>query len=623
MQDCLAELRSRALNDAHAHVYVLQRTSLAAAHVTTPQKFWRILTARQRRAVLALFALMLIGTVLEAASIGLVIPTLAVMTRGDLAGTYPALAPWLHRLGNPSHDRIVIAGTLALVGVYAIKSLFLGFLAWWQARFVFRLQADLSQRLFAGYLRQPYAFHLQRNSAQLIRNVIGQVGLLVTVSRQVIILLTEVMLLAGISVVLLTVEPVGAILVVSTMGLAGWMFTRLTSRHILRWGEALQLHEGLRIQHLQQGIGGAKDVKLLGREREFLDQYWQHNSGSARVSVHQATISALPRLALEFLAVAGLGTLVIVMIGQHKPLETLIPTLGVFAAAAFRLMPSFNRVTEAVGCVLYSVPVIHNLHDEICLLEEIQSPPPRRAAPFATSLTLQHISFRYAGAEVDALHDVSLSIPRGAAVGFVGGSGAGKSTLVDILLGLLRADSGTVCADGIDIQTNVRGWQDQVGYVPQTIFLTDDTLRRNVAFGLSDAEIDDAAVARAIRAAQLDRLVDDLPEGLETRVGERGVRLSGGQRQRIGIARALYHDPAVLVLDEATSSLDTATERDVMDAVRALRGEKTLIIVAHRLTTVEQCDHLFRVEHGRLVQEGEAALVLERAPAPVKESPVR
>ena len=228
-------------------------------------------------------------------------------------------------------------------------------------------------------------------------------------------------------------------------------------------------------------------------------------------------------------------------------------------------------------------------------------------------IVLEAVSFRYPSVEARALTCVSTVIPRGSTVGFIGQSGAGKSTLVDILLGLLTPESGTVRVDGIDIQANLRGWQDQIGYVPQSVFLTDDTLRRNVAFGLPSEQIDDAAVWRALRAAQLETFVNELPQGLDNVVGERGIRLSGGQRQRIGIARALYHDPAVLVLDEATSSLDVATEEVVMEAVRALHGAKTIIIVSHRLSTVEQCDQVYRLEQGRVVEEGKAAMVLGAA----------
>lgn len=581
--------------------------------MTTHQKLWHLLNHEQRRAAIVLLGLMLIGMVLETLGIGLVIPALALMMQSDLAAKYPLLVPWLNILGNPSHERLIIGGMLTLVGVYATKALFLAFLAWRQAHFVYGLQANLSQRLFTGYLHQPYTFHLQRNSAQLIRNTIGQVGEITSVIQQGLMLITEILVLLGISALLLAVEPLGALLVVNTLGLAGWGFNRLTRSRILLWGEARQHHEGLRIQHLQQGLGGAKDVKLLGRESDFLALYRQHNVGSAQVGQRQSTLQALPRLWLELLAVIGLAVLVLVMIGQGKPMEALLPTLGLFAAAAFRLMPSVNRILGAVQSVRFSLPVIDTLHSEFCLLDDALPPLRGQPLPFKKELTLDQVNFNYPSTEAKALHNVSLVIPRGVSVGFIGGSGAGKSTLVDIILGLLTPESGSIKVDGINIQTNLRGWQDQIGYVPQSIYLTDDTLRRNVAFGLPSEQINESDIWRAIRAAQLEQFVNDLPQGLDTLVGERGIRLSGGQRQRIGIARALYHDPPVLVLDEATSSLDTATERGVMDAVRALRGNKTFIIVAHRLSTIEHCDLLFRLERGIVVEDEETAAVLGSA----------
>ena len=370
----------------------------------------------------------------------------------------------------------------------------------------------------------------------------------------------------------------------------------------------------MRIQHLQQGLGGAKDAKLLGREADFLNQYHVHNAGSEKVSRREFTLGALPRLWLEMLAICALAVLVIGMIGQGKPQDALLPALGLFAAAAFRLMPSANRVINALQCVRFSRPVIDMLSSELRLLDDTNPQPRGGPLPFTMSLALDRIQFAYPSAETQALRGVSLTISRGSSVGFIGGSGAGKSTLVDIMLGLLTPDSGAVKVDGIDIRTNLRGWQDQIGYVPQSIFLTDDTLRRNVAFGLPSDQINEAGVWRAICAAQLTQFVEDLPKGLETLVGERGVRLSGGQRQRIGIARALYHDPSVLVLDEATSSLDTGTERSFMEAVRALQGDKTVIIVAHRPSTVEHCNRLFRVENGRIVDEGQTAAVMGKDP---------
>lgn len=581
--------------------------------MTLPGKLWYLLISEQRRSAIALLGLMLVCMMLETLGIGLVIPAMTLMMQTDPVSQYPALAPVLGALGNPGPERLVVIGMSILVGVYAVKALFLGFLAWRQMKFIYGLQADLSQRLFIGYLHQPYTFHLQRNSAQLIRNVVNETNIFTNGMMSGMIMFTELFVLLGVSVLLLVIEPLGAFLVVSTLGLAGVGINRLTRARILRWGEARQRHDGFRIQHLQQGLGGAKDVKLLGREADFLNQYWLHNSGSARAGQRQATMLVLPRLTLELLAICGLAALVLIMIGQGKPVETLLPTLGLFAAAAFRLMPSVTRVLTAMQGVRYALPVINSLHSEFCLLNAARPHERGTALHFEHTLTLDRVSFYYPSIDIPALRDISLSIPRGASIGFIGSSGAGKSTLIDIVLGLLTPASGTVKVDGVDIQGHLRGWQDQIGYVPQSIFLTDDTLRRNVAFGLPNEQIDDSAVRRAIRAAQLEQFVNELPQGLDTLVGERGIRLSGGQRQRIGIARALYHNPPLLVLDEATSSLDTATEREVMDAVRALQGEKTVIIVAHRLSTVEHCDRLFRLDRGSVVEEGNAAAMLRCA----------
>jgi ATP-binding cassette, subfamily B, bacterial PglK len=577
----------------------------------TLQKIWAILNADERRGALVLLAFMFIGMVLETLGVGLVIPALAVMAQQDVGARYPVLAPVVRWLGNPDRDRLVIAGMLALVAVFTAKTLFLAFLASRQMRFVYGVQAELSERMFAGYLRQPYIFHLQRNSAQLIRNAVGDSSLFTQTGLMAgIQLLTELLVVVGVSALLVAVEPVGALAVVSILGAAGWGFHRLTHGRILRWGEARQLHDGLRIQHLQQGLGGVKDVKVLGREESFVAEYQRHNLGSARAGRRLQTLQQMPRLVLELLAVCGLAGLVLVMIGQGKPLDALLPTLGLFAAAAFRLMPSANRLIGAAQNVRYALPVVSVLHDELAAIVDI--PPLQRGKPmsFTHELRLNGVGFQYPTAAHSALDGLSLTVKCGASVGFIGGSGAGKSTLVDVILGLLTPTGGAALVDGVDIRNNLRGWQDLIGYVPQAVFLTDDTLRRNIAFGFPDEEIDDVAVWRALRAAQLESYVTSLPDGLDTQVGERGVRLSGGQLQRIGIARALYHDPPVLVLDEATSSLDTATERSVMEAVHALHGRKTVLIVAHRLSTVAQCDHLFRIEAGRLVEQGSPATML-------------
>ena len=557
-----------------------------------------------------LIGLMLIGMVMETIGIGLVIPALALLTHDDLTAKYPLLIPLLENLGNPGREQLAIMGMLFLVGAYAVKSIFLGFLNWKQISYVYGVQVKLSMRLFIGYLRQSYIFHLQHNSAQLIRNVMTETSLFAhTGLKPGMLFLTELFVLVGISTLLLIVEPFGAILVISVFGLTGWVFYFLTHKRILSWGEARQYHDGQRIQHLQQGLGGTKEVNLLGREEDFIKQYELHNIGSARVGRRQSILMAMPRLGLEFLAVSGLAMLVVMMIVQGKPLEDILPTVGLFSAAAFRLMPSVNRLITSIQNIRYSLPVIDILYGALNSMDGLPSSKDEQFLPFNKKIILDDIHFKYPSTEGEALSGITLSIPHGSSVGFIGGSGAGKSTLIDIILGLLTPETGAVRIDNIDIQENLRGWQNQIGYVSQTIFLTDDTLRRNVAFALPDEQIDEEAVWQAIHAAQLEQFVKNLPEGLDTLVGERGVRISGGQRQRIGIARALYHDPTVLVLDEATSSLDPATEREIMQAVTSLRGHKTILIVAHRISTVEQCDYIYRIEKGRIVEEGAPAVL--------------
>ena len=575
-------------------------------------KIRSLLTDHERRAAIVLLGLMLVGMILETLGVGLVVPVIALILQGDLMVLHPSIATHLGVLGSMSQRELIVVAMLSLVGAYFLKNAFLAFLISKQTFFAYDIQEKLSQRLFTIYLRQPYTFHLQRNSAELVRNITGEVGILTGVLSSGMLMATELLVMVGVTGLLLLVEPVGAILAMLVFCGSAWLFNRVTRERISRWGIERHTHDGLRLQHLQQGLGGAKDVKLLGRENEFLAQFQTHNAKSTRVWRLQATLQSYPRLMFEMLAVCGLAVLVLSMLAQQRDLATIVPTLGLFAAAAFRLMPSVNRILTAVQNLRYTLPVIGSLHRE-CQMSapDLKASSVPGLPQFTDELTVSNLIYRYPGAARSALNGVSLSIKRGESVGLIGASGSGKSTLVDVMLGLLQPDSGEVKFDGEDVQKRLRYWQDQIGYVPQTIYLTDDTLRRNVAFGLRDDEIDESAVTRAIKSAQLDVFVGTLPDGLDTIVGERGVRLSGGQRQRIGIARALYHDPAVLVLDEATSALDTATESGVMQAVSALHGSKTIVIVAHRLSTVEKCDRLVRLDAGRIVAEGPPSVLLQ------------
>jgi ATP-binding cassette, subfamily B, bacterial PglK len=580
--------------------------------MTSFKKFWIMLTPPQRRAGIILLGLMLIGMALETLGIGLILPILGLMAKGDLS-SYPFLKPWLDRLGNPHHEHLVLYSLIMLVGIYGIKVTVIAFLNWRQAAFLSGMKASLSMRLFTGYLHQPYAFHLQRNSAELIRNAISQVAQFTSTTTNAMTLIAESLVLFGVVSLMIYMEPVGSVFVTGLFTLVSWAFYSFNKKRLEKWGNEFQLHEALRIQYLQEGLGASKDVKLLGREKEFLNRYGFHSLNSARIEKWLLFLQGLPRLMFEFLTVSGIALIVLIMIiPENKPMDSLVPTLGLFAACAFRLMPSVNRIMSSINGMRFNWPVFRNLYDEFSLFAECASTKKYLPLNFKKSLVLEDVSFSYESMKVFALKNTSISIGKGMSVGFIGSTGAGKSTLVDIVLGLLAPVSGVIKVDGVDIQTNLRGWQDHIGYVPQSIFLTDDTIRHNIAFGISHSQIEESVIWSSLRAAQLEQFVKGLPEGINTKIGEAGVRLSGGQRQRIGIARALYHNPSVLVLDEATSALDNATESDFMKAVSSLKRDKTLIIVAHRLTTVEHCDYLFRLENGEIVEEGKVSKLLDK-----------
>lgn len=566
-------------------------------------KIWRMLPAGKRRAAVRLWLLMMVGMMLEMLGVGLVIPVIALLAKQDLAASYPAFESVMDLLGQPAHETLIIWAMLALAGVYLVKNLFLAFLAWQHTQFAFGIQAELSQQLYSLYLHQPYTFHLQRNSAQLIRNVHGELGMLVqSAITPSIVLLTEGLILFGLCALLLIVEPLGTLMLVALLGIAARLFQVATKEYVGRWGKARQHHDGKRMQHLHQGLGGAKDVKIFGREKEFVEQYRYHAVQSARMNQMQTTLQQFPRLWLELVTIMGLSALVLSMLAQGRIIASILPTLGLFAAAAFRLLPSANRLISAIQLLRYSQPVVDLLHKELDLAMPTTNGGQKGPFSFRDCLQLDDVTYTYprSDGQPPALNHVSLTIRKGESIGFVGASGSGKSTLVDVILGLLLPNMGRVIIDGQEITRNLRAWQDQIGYVPQSIYLTDDTLRHNIAFGLPDTQIDQDAVWRAIKAAQLEEFVQGQAIGLDTVVGERGVKLSGGQRQRIGIARALYHDPDVLVLDEATSALDMTTEAAVMEAITALKGKKTILIVAHRLSTVEQCDRLYHLDQGCL-----------------------
>jgi ABC-type multidrug transport system fused ATPase/permease subunit len=561
---------------------------------------WRALAINERRKLFFVWILVLIGMMLELLSLGLIIPFMGLLTQDDYAEKFPSL---YERLGEPTQQEILVTGVLFILAVYLVKAIFTYYSNWVQRAFLNRAKARLSNEIFQRYLCQPYSFHLDHNSSTLITNAENGRTIVSGGLEPLLVLLTDGLIATGMFVLLLIVEPIGTLCVLVLFAAASVLFQFSTRKRIHEWGIAKKIESRLVLKHLQQGLGGAKEVKIMGREQLFLEEHKKSVSASMEVDRRFMMLQVIPRLWLELLAIVGLVVLVLAMIGSGDSVSQILPVLGLFAATSFRIIPSINRILASIQTLGYSKPIIRSVFDDLQLLVPV-TPKTGTEIQFSTSVCFENVSFKYSNAVGNANENLSFCIGKGEAVGIIGHSGAGKSTLVDILLGLLQPTAGAVLVDGLDIQNNLRSWQDHIGYVPQTIYLVDDTLARNVAFGLPDELVDHDAIARSIKAAQLDEFVSTLPDGLDTIVGERGVRLSGGQRQRIGIARALYNDPEILVLDEATSSLDTETEQGVMDAVKELLGTKTIVIIAHRTTTVSYCTKVYKMDKAQIVGSG-------------------
>ena len=569
----------------------------------------QLLNQREKRRLILILLLMVVGSIFEVLSLGLVVPIIGLLTKSDYLESFPFVE---NIFGDVSQEIFALIAMLVMLVVFSVKTIFLVWKVWVQRGFSNEVTTRISRDLYAIYLRQPYDYFLTQNSSALIRNSQNSNALMDGVIDPLLLVASEGMVSGGLLLLLVWIEPVGTIATLCMFGLGALTFKQATSKRVRRWGEADNFHKGQLLQQLQQGFGGVKDVKMHRRERYFIARYNDHLVGSASVSRRYSVASALPKIGLELLTIICLALLVSVMVTIGNGLNGLLPLLGLFGAASFRILPAINQVIGSFQMVNRSRPVLNYLSRDLALSIELMDQSKRKVDKFS-ELEILDLRFSYSEKLSDTLAGVSLEIKRGEAVGLVGQSGSGKSTLVDVLLGFLPPQNGAVLVNGLNISTSLQWWRSRVGYVPQTIFLTDDTLRRNVAFGLPEDEIDDVAVQDAIRLAQLEEFVASLPEGLNTMVGERGVRLSGGQRQRIGIARALYNNPEVLVLDEATSSLDTETEHGVMQAVQALQGDKTVIIVAHRLSTVEYCDRLYRLDAGRIVDEGTFDEVMNRS----------
>lgn len=568
---------------------------------------WGALDKRERRIAIGLLIGNLLTVVMETLSVGLILPVAGILTSADYSTSIPVIGELLR--SGLSREVVVMLALVAILIAYVIKSLLLASLSWVQRGFMADVSTRISSQLFANYMNQPYLYHLEHNSSTLIRNSQNASLFVSGVIDPLSTLFADVLVGVGLFALMLVVEPLGTLIVGFVFGTAGFVFQRITSKRIKRWGDESQDYAREVIQHLNQGLAGVKDVKILGKEVPFVSAYSVNVAQVSNLQRLYKFLQSLPRLWLEIITVGALCVLVGLLIVQGKDVDSALPVIGLFAATTFRVMPSVHRVVSSAQTLSFNRKIIREIHTDLRLswdTERVVSECPS----FVDKIELNSVGFKYPRSVENVLDDVSIKIARGASIGIVGPSGAGKSTLVDLILGLLYPTHGKITVDGFDIGNDPPGWRSQIGYVPQTIYLTDDSIAKNVAFGVDGENLDRVAVRRALDSAMLSEFVDTLPEGMETIVGERGVRLSGGQRQRLGIARALYRNPSVLVLDEATSSLDIDTERGVMEAVESLHGEKTIIVIAHRLSTIRYCDRVFKFEYGKIVAQGTYEQVL-------------
>jgi ATP-binding cassette subfamily C protein len=565
-----------------------------------------------------LFLGILFSSLTEIVGLGLILPFIALLGRPELLMTNV----WLSRSFQASHlhtfNEFMAVLAIGIAVVFIAKNVILYFINYSLTRFVFQKQTYFVCRLFSAYLMSPYSFHLRRDIGRLKYLMDSVPAVMSGVVLQILNMLTEFVLVLLLFVFLLIAKPVLTCVVMILLGGSLFLILSFLKGNIKKWGGISFNYGVLSSQVMEQGLGSFKETKLWGKELFFSEKYhsyrkeYNHYAGK-----NDAMLKSL-RLFIEAIIVVLImsGMAIFLMMGQSP--DKLLMTLSVFAVVAVRLMPSLNRISAAWGSVKFSALAFDAIYDDLLNCERMDAGYKEmdqgEPVPFEGKIEMRNVSFFYEKTEVPAVKSISIEILKNTTVGFVGPSGAGKSTVVDIVMGLLLPSSGVVLAGGVDTRRHLRSWQKKIGYIPQMIYLCDDTIKSNIAFGVESKDINEKKVWEVLRLAQLDDFIRAQPLGINTVIGERGVRLSGGQRQRISIARALYHDPEILVMDEATAALDNETERDFMAALNSFSNNKTIIIIAHRLTTVQQCDKIFFLKDGQLVAEGKYDELLKNCP---------
>lgn len=570
-------------------------------------QIFNIFTKQQLRYCCFIVVAMIVGAMLEAVGIGAILPLISLMGQPDFLVRHPEIGHIAEVLGIVSHTQLIMVCAVGLIVIYLIKNAYMAWETKLQIDFSLRNQINFSTELMNNYLCKGYLFHLDHNSATLLRNVnVGGQVIYTALLMSTFTLLTELITAFTIWFMLVAVDAFTAVVVAGIMGAMMYGIIKAFRRNISKQAKIQNDFAAGYIKCVNQGLGAIKETKVMRKEQYFLEEFSRTYQQYGEANRKYLFINQLPRMIIETMVVSGLLVMIVAKLAMGSTPEEIVPLLGVLALAAFRLMPSANRIVNLFNTIKFQQPLFYELYPELMDIKERQESrkesyylSDQPELKFEKSIQVNKLRFAYPEGREDVLRDVSFTIGKGDFAGIIGPSGAGKTTFVDILLGLLKPSDGNIKVDGQDIFDNIRSWQANLAYVPQSIYLIDGSVKENIALGVAPENIDNARVEKSLHMAELYDFVSDLPEGMETRVGERGVKLSGGQRQRIGIARALYQQPEVLILDEATSALDNDTEKSITDTILKLKGQITIIAIAHRLSTLAECDYKIEFAEGK------------------------
>jgi ABC-type bacteriocin/lantibiotic exporter with double-glycine peptidase domain len=578
---------------------------------------YRLFTVAERAKLGILVVLIVVGGFLEVFGVGILFPYVTVLQNPSQIAHMNYMGTVYQWFNLKSDQTFIVAMSIGLLALFCFKALFTIFLANYQLKLVNDIQTQLGQRLMARYLRSPYEFFLSTNTATLIGNLTTSVVQLSSgVILSSLLLTAELVSFLGLLTFLVWLSPAFSLIAFIFATAMAFTFLRVIRTRVAHYAKENDVRWKAMIRRVNEALNGVKEIKVLGRGQYFVDAYSREFRALAFALRRYSVLSQVPRVALETSAVAMLVAFAVFTIASDHTGADVFPILAVFAAATVRIVPSVNRIIQAWNSISFQKPAIAVVVSGLGGVREKAEPArePVATLPLRQHLKLVVKSFSHSGNPHFRLQDIALNIDRGEKVAIVGHSGSGKSTLMDLMLGLFPQFDGDLVVDGVNCQGREAEWQRTIGYVPQSVAMVDDSIKRNVAFGIEDADIDDDAVTRAIFLAGLERVVRTQPSGLDTVIGDRGIRLSGGERQRIGIARALYSDPALLVLDEATSALDNQTERQIVDSILALSPAKTIVIIAHRLSSVKLCDQVYLMNGGRIIDIGTFDEIAARHP---------